>query len=536
MIERRQALKGIAALAAAGFGATALPRLAEAAPVSRGGTFIYARAADSLFLDPVNIEQNADIWISENLYDTLIQPTANGKGVEPGLAESWEVAEDGMTVTLTIRPGLKFADGSALELSDIKWSLDRASSKTDGGSFQFLLEAIKSIETKAPSTVILHMAHPDPAIIQALATFNAGIMPRKLLMAAPGKTLLEKSKAFAERPIGSGPFMLTSWTHNTEMVLSANPHYWKPGADGKKLPYLARVRLPVIPDDATRILKLQAGEIDGTEFVPFSRVAELKADPKLDMVLFPAAKVIYFNLNNRPKFKDGRVNPMADKRVRQALNYATDKQALIQVLSYGFGTPQQTFMPTSTPYALKNGEPYPYNPEKAKQLLAEAGYPKGFTVSCMALAGNVDDVAQLSTLQQMWGDVGVTVKIEQLESATRLTRFKAGDYEMRTSLWTNDINDPNEITSYFAYYPTVQGNRAGYRNAANEKLFEASQKEMDPKKREADYIQIQKNYIEDAPIVFLLEVPYPVALARKVQGFVQIPLGNDVFLNTHIEA
>lgn len=537
MIERRKALQGMAALAAASFATTTMPGRARAAgSVARGGTFTFARAADSLFLDPVNIEQNADIWISENLYDTLVQPTADGKGVEPGLAESWEVAPDGMTVTLKIRPGLKFADGSPIELSDIKWSLDRASSKKDGGSFQFLLEAIKSISLTAPSTVTLHMAHPDPAIIQALATFNAGIMPEKLLMAAPGADVFAKSKAFAEHPIGSGPFMLTSWTHNSEMVLSANPHYWKPGVDGKKLPYLDKVRFVIIPDDATRILKLKAGEVDGTEFVPFSRVAELKADPKINMVLYPSSKVIYLNLNNRPKFKDGRTNPMANTKVRQALNYATDKQAMIQVLSYGFGTPQQTFMPTSTPYAYKHGEPYPYNPAKAKKLLAEGGYPKGFTVTCMALAGNVDDVAQLSALQQMWGEVGVTLKIEQLESATRLTRFKEGDYEMRTSLWTNDINDPNEITSYFAYYPTVHGNRAGYRNMDNEKLFEASQKEMDAKKREADYIQIQKNYIADAPIVFLLEVPYPIALANKVKDFVQIPLGNDVFLNTHLES
>src|SRR5262249_53675873 len=150
---------------------------------------------------------------------------------------------------------------------------------------------------------------------------------------------------------------------------------------------------------------------------------------------FPSAKVIYFNLNNRPTFKDGSKNPMADVRVRRALNYATDKQAMIQGLSYGFGTPPQTFIPSSTPYAYTHGEPYPYDPAKAKKLLAEAGYPNGFEVTSLALAGNVDDVAQLSALQQMWGEVGVKVKIEQLESATRLTRFKAGEYQMRTSLW-----------------------------------------------------------------------------------------------------
>ncbi|OJY66688.1 MAG: peptide ABC transporter substrate-binding protein [Rhodospirillales bacterium 70-18] len=520
---------------AGSFAATTLSGGARAASVTRGGTFTFARAADCLYLDPVHTAQNADIWISLNLYDTLIQPTADGKGLEPGLAESYAVSEDGKEVTLKIRPGLKFADGSPLALSDIKWSLDRARDKATGGDFQFLLEAIGEVVLAPPATVVLKMSHPDPAILEALATFNAGIMSEKLVMAAPGADLEAKSKSFAEHPVGSGPFVLGAWTHNTEMVLTRNPHYWKDGVDGEKLPYLDRVRFLIIPDDATRILKLRAGEIDGTEFVPFSRVAELKADPKLDMVLYPSAKVIYFNLNNRPTFKDGRKNPMADVRVRQALNHATDKAALIQVLSYGFGTPQQTYMPTSTPYAYAHGEPYPYDVAKAKKLLADAGYAKGFTVSCMALAGNVDDVAQLSALQQMWGEVGVQVKIKQLENATRLTRFKAGDYEMRTSLWTNDIKDPNEITSYFAYYPTVHSNRSGFRDTTIEALFEASQKELDPKKREAQYTEIQQRYIAAAPIVFLLEVPYPIALARKVRDFVQIPLGNNIFLNTHLE-
>jgi peptide/nickel transport system substrate-binding protein len=202
----------------------------------------------------------------------------------------------------------------------VKWSLDRARTKETGGEFQFLLESIASVDVAEPDVITLHMAHPDPAILQALATFNAGIVPEKLLMAAPGADVNEKAKAFADHPIGSGPFVLKSWSRNSEMVLDRNPYYWKPGTDGKPLPYLDSVRFPIIPDDATRILKLKAGEIDGTEFVPFSRVAEMKSDPKLNMVLFPSEKVIYLNLNNRPEFKDGTKNPMADVRVRQALN------------------------------------------------------------------------------------------------------------------------------------------------------------------------------------------------------------------------
>ena len=506
-----------------------------AGAVTRGGTLVFGRAIESQYLDPVHTAQNADIWLALNLYDTLLQPSADGKGVEPGLASAYDVSADGNTVTLTLRPGLKFADGSPLELSDVKWSLDRARGKDTGGEFKSLLGSIGSVETAAPDKVVLHMAHPDPVILQALATFNAGIMPEKLLMAAPGANLDEKSKNFAEHPIGSGPFVLKGWQHNSEMVFARNPYYWKDGADGQKLPYLDGIKFEIIPDDATRILKLRAGELDIAEFVPYSRVAELKADPKLDMVLFPAAQVNYFAFNDRPELKDGTKNPLADPRVRQALNYATDKEALIQVVSYGTGTPERSFMPMSTPLFYGPQPLYPYDVAKAKQLLTEAGYANGFDITCSVLAGSADDAAKLATLQQLWSQVGVRLKAEQLESATRLARYNAADFQMRTSLWTNDINDPSEITSIFAYYPTRQNNRSGWDDKRIDELFEQSQAELDPAKRAAEYKEIQERYAAAAPIVFAIEVPYPIAMAKKVHDFVQIPLGNNIFLNTWMD-
>ena len=301
------------------------------------------------------------------------------------------------------------------------------------------------------------------------------------------------------------------------------------------MPYLDAIRFAIIPDDATRVLKLKAGELDVAEFVPYSRVQELKADPRLDMVLFPAAQVNYFTLNDRPTFKDGTKNPMSDVRVRQALNYATDKEALIQVVSYGTGTPQQSFMPMSTPLSSGNGPLYPYDIAKAKQLLAQAGYPNGFDITCTALAGSADDQAKIAALQQMWAQAGVRLKVEQLEAATRLARYNAADFQMRTSLWTNDINDPSEITSIIAYYPTRQAARTGWQDKRLDELFEQSQVEIDPARRAAEYKEIQQRYAAAAPIVFTMEVPYPVAMLKKVKDFVQIPLGNNIFVGTHIE-
>ena len=506
-----------------------------AAAATRGGTLVFARQLDSQFLDPAHTAQNADIWLSLNLYDTLLLASADGTGVEPGLALSFATSDDGKTLTFTMRPGIKFSDGSPIEVSDVKWSLDRARAKESGGDFAFLLNSIASIEVMGTDKVVIHLTHPDPVILQALATFNAGIVPEKLLMAAPGANLLEKSKAFADKPVGSGPFMLTSWKRNSEMVFARNPYYWKNGADGQKLPYLDGIRFVIIPDDATRILKLQAGEVDAAEFVPYARVAELKADARLNMVLFPAAQVNYFAFNNRPTLKDGTKNPLSDPRVRQALNYATDKDALLQVVSYGAGTPQRSFMPMSTPFSYGPGPLYPYDLEKAKKLLAEAGYSNGFELTCMVLAGNADDAAKVATMQQLWSQVGIRIKAEPLEAATRLARYNAADFQMRTGLWTNDINDPNEITSIFAYYPSRQNLRSGWDDKRIDELFELSQEELDQGKRAAEFKEIQERYAAAAPIVFGLEVPYPVAMRKTVHDFVQIPLGNNIFLDTWID-
>ncbi len=502
---------------------------------TRGGTLTFGRSIESQYLDPTRTSQNADIWIALNIYDTLLQPSADGAGVEAGLASTWSVSDDGKTVTLKLRPDLKFADGSPLQVSDVTWSLDRARAKPGGGEFAFLLASIASVEASGADTVLVHLTHPDPVILQALSTFNAGIMPEKLLMAAPGATIEDKTKAFADHPVGSGPFTLESWRRNTEMVLVRNPYYWRKAADGKPLPYLDHVRLQIIPDDATRILKLRAGEIDAAEFVPYSRVAELKADPALNMVLFPAAQVNYFSLNARPTFKDGSKNPMADVRVRQALNYATDKDALIQAVSYGTGTLQRSLMPMSTPLADGPAQLYPFDLAKAKALLTEAGYPQGFELTAIALAGSADDAAKLTILQQLWAQIGVRLKIEQLDSATRLARFNAGDFQIRASLWTNDINDPNEITSILAYYPTRQAGRSGWQDKRVDELFDQSQEELDPAKRAAEYKEIQQRYADAAPIVFAMEVPYPVALRKAVHGFVQIPLGNNLFVEASVE-
>ena len=498
----------------------------------RGGELTFGRYADSLFLDPVLNDANLDIWVLTNLYDTLLQPTEDGTGVTPGLAESYEVSEDGLTFTLTLREGIKFADGSDITAEDVKWSLDRARNP-ENGIWSFTLESVEEI-TAEGNQVTITLSRPDPVLPAALAMFNSAIMPKDLFEAQPGETDLEKAQAFAENPVGSGPFMLSEWERGSYMVLERNPYYWETGEDGEALPYLDHVRFEIIPDDNTRILRLQSGEIDAAEFIPLSRVQELEADSRIDMELFPSTRVNSVLMNNRETLNDGTPNPLSDERVREAINYATNKEALVQVVAFGNATPTESYMSTTTPF-YEAQENYPYDLERAQGLLEEAGYGDGFTVTAIATAGNQDDLALLTALQNMWGEVGIDLEIEQLEAATKTERYRNNDFQMRTAAWTNDINDPSQITSYFAVYENVESLHTGFQSDEVDELFAASQETLDSDERAQQYARIQEIYMDAAPIVFLYETPYPVAMQSDVEGLVQIPLGNYIFKTTYIE-
>jgi peptide/nickel transport system substrate-binding protein len=383
--------------------------------------------------------------------------------------------------------------------------------------------------------VVLSLKSPDPSLPAALATFNAAVMPKRLLEAAPGATEDDKARAFAEHPVGSGPFVLASWQRGSAMTLKRNPYYWDKGADGKPLPYLDEVDFQIIPDDATRILKLRAGEVDGAEFIPYARVKELQGDANIDMELFASTKINYLQLNVRDKLADGRANPLADVRVRQALNYAVNKNAIIQIVTHGIGAPMRTFMSSSTPLSADLGPAYPYDLGKARALIAQAGLDKGFEISAFALAGNADQTTTLTALQQMWAQVGAKLDIEQADNATIVDHYHKGEFQARVASWTDDINDPNEIASYFVYYPNIQCQHSGWKNDHVDELFEKSQSETDPGKRAAEYKEMQELQLQAAPMVYLYESPYPVALRKVVKDFVQIPLGNNVFEYAYIQ-
>ncbi|WP_217356966.1 ABC transporter substrate-binding protein [Ruegeria arenilitoris] len=505
----------------------AMPAMAQ----ERGGTLNFARYDGSRLIDPIYADRNPDIWMVGSLFDTLLRGSADGNSVEPGLAESYSVSDDGKTVTLTLREGVLFADGSPMTGEDVIFSLDRARNP-DLSPWAGLLGSIDTVAADG-NTVSLSLSAPDPTILSMLATFNTAIVSKAAFDAAAGDTDQDKSAAiFAATTagVGSGPFYLCGFEQGASMDFCANEHYWRMGADGKALPYLDGVHFEIVPDDATRILRLQAGEVDAAEFIPFSRVAELEADPSIDMQLYPSTRIIYSPINTRETRADGSPNPMADPRVRQALNYATNKDALIGVVLHGAGQPMSSpLMAKATQYAADLNPLYAYDLDKAKALIAEAGVQPGTEVTLTTLAGSADDATIFAALQQMWGELGLSLVVEQVDNATRGAKNRSGEFDIHTYGWVNDVNDPSQVVGWLGYTPTAKAVGTGWENAEFNTLFEKAASEMDAEARKAQFARMQEIYAEAAPLLFMYETPFAVALGTAVDGYVQTPLGNNIF-------
>ncbi|MES0884150.1 ABC transporter substrate-binding protein [Roseibium sp. SCP14] len=505
--------------------------------VERGGTLNFARYDGSKLVDPIYADRNPDIWMVGSLFSTLLEPTADGTDLVGSLAESYEVSADGKTVSLVLRDGVKFSDGSPVTGEDVVFSLDRARNP-DLGPWAGLLSAISSVSADS-GNITISLENPDPALLSMLATFNTAIVSKKAFEAAPGATDQEKSAALFAKGgpgLGSGPFYLSGFEQGASMAFTANPHYWKQGEDGKPLPYIDGVNFQIIPDDATRVLKLTAGEVDIAEFIPFSRVAELDADPSINMNLFPSTRIIYSPINTREKRADGSPNPLADKRVRQAINYATNKEALIGLVLQGAGKPMSSpVMSSATRLAVDMSPLYGYDLEKAKALVAEAGLEPGTEVTLTTLAGSADDATIFAALQQMWQPIGINLVAEQVDGATRGAKNRSGEFDIHTYGWVDDVNDPSQVTGWLGYYPTRKAVGTGWNNADFNTLYEASSTEMDSEKRADQYKQMQEIYAEAAPLLFMYETPFAVAVSGKVDGYLQTPLGNNVFENVSLD-
>jgi peptide/nickel transport system substrate-binding protein len=487
-----------------------------AAPTgAAGGTFTFSRSQDSDNLDPVTQDGNIDIWIFMSIYDQLVRVDNSGTTLQPALAEKWDVSPDGLTYTFHLRQGVTFSDGTPLKASDVKFSIDRAKTNKKSG-WTFTLEPLKEITTPDDSTVVMTLTQPWAPFLADIAMFNSSIISEAFVKKIGEDKLVEQT-------MGTGPFALVEWKKGEYITLKKNDKYWDKG-----LPLLDQIKITVVPDDNNRILQLQGGQIDGMYDVPLNRVAELSQDPKFTVNQFTSTYNNFIALNTRS-------GPLSDVKVRQALNYATDKQAVIKVINFGIGEISNSFMPNGALYWNKDQTGYPFDLDKAKALMKESTIPGGGKVAMQILAGRATHLQLATALKDMWAKIGIDLDIQQQEQAILNDNYRHNKFEAYVTGWTNDIIDPDELVSYAILPEQVQNYHTGWTNQEAIDLAHKGRTELKDDERRKIYYRIQEIHMQDAPFVYLYVLPYIDVVKKTVQGFFHNPMGQWDWSKTSIQ-
>jgi len=338
----------------------------------------------------------------------------------------------------------------------------------------------------------------------------------------PEKVVKELGNGFAEHPVGAGAFRLKEWRREEVVKLERNPNYWEAG-----LPKLDAVEWYKIVDDNTRILKVQAGELDAAIFIPFNRLTELKADPKLDVHLDLSTREDHLDLNHENKW-------LAKKNVREALAMAIDRDAIIKVVTFGVGTPANSYLPTGMLYYNPDNKVAPYDPEQAKKLLAAEG-ASGITLELVHEAGDKTNEQLAVLLQAQLAKVGVTLKLRTVDPAQTIPTLVDGTYEVSPVYWTNDVIDPDEKTTFALGMDSNNNFWSRYKNKDAADLVAKARTEGDDAKRRAIYDQLQKIAADDVVMIDLYNSPYRNISRKGVTGFYQNPLGRFDLENAEIK-
>lgn len=499
-------------------------------------TLIVGRGGDSASLDGSIVTDGESLKIAHQVFDSLLEYKEGTTEVQGSLAESWKVSDDGLKYTFKLRQGVKFHDGTdfnadAVVFNFTRWSNPKSEYKFEGDSFDYYdsmfgpdgKRVIKEVKAIDPSTVEFTLNQPQAPFLQNLAMTSFGI--------ASPTAIKEKKENFKNEPVGTGPFVFKEWKRNDSITLEKNASYWKEG-----LPKLNKVIVRSIPDNSARFNALQNGEIDLMEDLSPDDLATLESNPSLHKIERPANNVGYVGFNLKKK-------PLDNVKVRQALNHAVNKQAIIDAFFAGQAEPAVNPLPSSLWGYNDTVKDYEYDLEKAKQLLAEAGYPNGLPNELTFYAMPVsrpympDGKKVAEVIQADFEKIGVKVKIESPEWATYLDDAQAGEKDDIFMLgWTGDNGDPDNFLYTLLDKDAIPSNNYSY--YANDKLHElliAAQKETDQAKRSELYKQAQEIIKADAPWIPLVHTTPLLAAKANLKGYVPAPTGTEYYSNIYFE-
>jgi len=488
--------------------AFALASVAIAAPPK--DAIVVGLLAEPVTMDPPQITDLNSTRVIKRVFEGLTAQELGTYKIVPGLAQSWDISKDGLTYTFHLRPNVKFHDGTPLTAEAVKFCFDRQ--MNDQGPFyatgtypyvKGFLGNVAGVEVVNPSTVQIRLKSPLTPFLQYLAHHS-------LYIYSP-EALKKWGKDVVKHPVGTGPFKLDTWEPGVRVVLSRNDQYWGGAPKIRQAIYV-----PIIEAQA-RLSAIKTGEIDMTMDVPPDSLQDLRKDPDVVVAEANSSAVWYVALNTRhPALKD--------KRVRQALNYAVQKDAIIRDILKGTAIVATTpLSPVYGPYHEDKTVRYPYDAEKAKALLKEAGYANGFDVTFFVPesgSGMQSPVEMGTVIQANLAAVGVRAKIQTMEWGAYLKKYLDSP-DMAEMSWNPSIGDPDHmmymLLSSDRFPPAF--NAGYYQNPRVDELLRKGRTTIDDRERIPLYKEAQRLVMEDAPWIFVDHGKQVIVYRKRVQGF-----------------
>jgi peptide/nickel transport system substrate-binding protein len=453
-----------------------------------GGTLTVALSAEPPGLDPTtNPGATIKRVVHYNLLESLLKVDRSGK-VVPALAKSYKVSKNGREYTFTLQKGVLFHDGTPCTAADVKFSFERILNPKTAAPYRMFYEGIESVQVLDPLTVKFTLKKIDSNFIFNLARGDAVIVPRQAI---------DRLKSL---PVGTGPFKLAGWKRGESVTLVRNPYYYIPG-----IPYLDKVIFKFIPDASAQLAALRAGDVDVIAYdLSPENVVLLEQDPRFKVLKGNTTTEVILAMNHSRK-------PFNVRRVREAMTLAIDRHAVIQGAVAGNGTPIGSHMDPTNPYYIDLAGLHPYNPEKAKQLLMEAGYPDGFEAVLKLPEPYAYARRSGEIIADQLSRVGIKLTIEVIQWGQWIDRvFKNADYDLTVI----GHAEPFDIEIYGrpAYY-------FRYNNPTFQELMKNAEGEMNEPARKKIYEAAQRVLADDFVNVYLFAYPALPAMKKEVMNW-----------------
>lgn len=475
------------------------------------GVLIVGQIAEPKSLDPATVTAVNDFRILMNLYDGLVRYKDGSLQVEPALATSWTINQDGRDYTFELRKGVHFHDGTPFNAQAVKFNFERMLDKKnpyhDTGPFplSFFFSTIDKIDTPNDHEVVFHLK-------QAYAPFLSNLAYPTGLMISPA-AVKKYGKDVGRHPVGTGPFEFKEWQSNAKVVLTANADYW----DGK--PKLKAVVFRPITDANTRLAEMLSGGLDVMSEVPADSLSSFRNQAGFKVLQQVGPHVWFLILNTK-------YGIFKDKRVREAVNYAVNKKALVEDVLQGTATVANGPTPPAFAWAYNDAlKPYPYDPAKARALLKAAGVKDANLVFYVTEGGSgmLDPVAMGTAIQADLAKVGLHAKIETYEWNTFLSKVNAGLHDkadMAEMAWmTNDPDTLPYLTLRSDAMPDKGGFNSGYySNPEVDKLLEKARRSTNQAERARLYKKMQILVHDDAPWLFVGNWKQNAVASSRVKG------------------